>query len=599
MSEHRRLTSDSSDGTTDTDISTMSIDHQALHDANAYRETLYSPGNTFSISDHVPVSEIKGSTEHLHQYGVLDRLRKIFEGPKRHVEDRKKRLQKEETEKKERLSLFHAPRTVHNEAYQNQRMPVAPGYARECLNIESTDEATGSFEDSQSEFRGKYAQNLEENYSKSKIPLERILSHPCYCFTQFDTEIKHFNRPNSEQSISCKCQTELKNKGKAISGMHGSASHTETKITKSTDTGTETIPYAAKNMGSKLTNTRDENIKAITERDTLIHQFQEKNMQSFVDAEAVGFLKLRKNYNNLKKLFVALAIVNIILIICVVSVLPVILVTFKLSYYHEVKSDDDIKQIVSEHLSSNNWIASSSVYCVSCRNLDQTLSKFFTERQDKRCCIEDISKVFTVFTNLTDQKNDECHSRLNNLEEDHDEMLSHIINLKMKLFNTSELDVNEDWLKHPGIQKNNRLINMFLTRQHSAIHLKGAVKKDDIKWTADISEGKLWHNDNGISVENGGMYYVYSIIRYKKNTCGSNGKFGYEVKRRTGIGSAVRIASVYNDCTNGTHYDQDLVIQRVFQLSVGQNSEVFIDIGEFCHNLVVEEDIHSFGIFEL
>jgi hypothetical protein len=51
-------------------------------------------------------------------------------------------------------------------------------------------------------------------------------------------------------------------------------------------------------------------------------------------------------------------------------------------------------------------------------------------------------------------------------------MLSYIADLQMKIFDEDEL-VAKGWPKHPGIKKNNVLINSLLTRRRSAIHLTG------------------------------------------------------------------------------------------------------------------------------
>ncbi|XP_060557856.1 uncharacterized protein LOC132718227 [Ruditapes philippinarum] len=177
-------------------------------------------------------------------------------------------------------------------------------------------------------------------------------------------------------------------------------------------------------------------------------------------------------------------------------------------------------------------------------------------------------------------------------------MLSYIADLQMKVFYEDDV-VAKEWPKHPGIKKNNVLINSLLTRRRSAIHLTGNIKNGVLQWSSEMSEGTLSHLNDVIYVQNGGMYVVYCIIRFKKDACGPEGKVGYTIKHRSDMGPVVQIASVYKNCFNETYYDTELFIQKSFKLSVGQNSEIYFDTGNLENNLIDKDSQQSFGVFEL
>ncbi|XP_060557610.1 uncharacterized protein LOC132718024 isoform X2 [Ruditapes philippinarum] len=327
---------------------------------------------------------------------------------------------------------------------------------------------------------------------------------------------------------------------------------------------------------------RDENI-----RDYQLQQMiNERKIIKRVQNDNAEFEKLRRNYNSLKKLFVALATLNIILIVFVVSIMPFILVTFKMYGGGEVPSGETIENIAEKQLSSNKAkdIIKEHILCVDCKRVTYELSNIFIKTDGKGCCLND---VVSLVENVLDRQEKNLNTRWNAITRNY-----------MIGSGNRQTQSNESTVSNEENTKVSRLINTLLTRKRSAIHLSGTLRHHTMTWTHSFPEkmaGKLNHHNNAIRVESGGVYFLYSCVRFKAEKCDRTYSVGYKVMTKQG-NTNVPVASVQHQCRNGVNSETDLIIQKVIEVEVATTLHVQID---YSPGLVSKDHQHYFGLFEI
>ncbi|XP_045200080.2 uncharacterized protein LOC123554184 isoform X2 [Mercenaria mercenaria] len=359
----------------------------------------------------------------------------------------------------------------------------------------------------------------------------------------------------------------------------------------------------------------DKNKSVLKERDDIINDYQlqemmcHKAIKQKLDQDYSEIQKLRKNYSSLKKLFLALATLNIILILCVVSVMPVILVTFKLSGDN---SDEDIKLISAKHLSSTEAkkVVTEHILCVDCHTIKEQWSDIFTRESGKDCCLEDVASLVDRVLGFNEKKLKDINSAVNRKIKHYTHGLENDISaLETVVFNETFKPPNstEGRAKHRRQNENlSRLVNTLLTRKRSAIHLSGTVRHHGLAWSQDFpktTSGPLRHRNNAIHVVSGGVYFLYSCIRFDLGQCNRTGNVpvGYNIAVSHG-GRNKTLADIRQPCKEGQYSETDLIIQKIVHVPVndqgGGSTTLRVEI-QPSQDLVSQSHSHSFGLFEI
>ncbi|XP_053390721.1 uncharacterized protein LOC128553565 [Mercenaria mercenaria] len=135
------------------------------------------------------------------------------------------------------------------------------------------------------------------------------------------------------------------------------------------------------------------------------------------------------------------------------------------------------------------------------------------------------------------------------------------------------------WPSQQGVERNYKLINTLLTRRRSAIQLSGFVTNAHIVWrSGGVIEGNLTYDEHAVHINTGGTYYLYSKIGFKDGPCATQRRIGYHVKLKGDKGSSTTLAVVQKLCLNGTNYEQDVAVQTVFKVPMGQERRVVVEI---------------------
>jgi hypothetical protein len=184
---------------------------------------------------------------------------------------------------------------------------------------------------------------------------------------------------------------------------------------------TNSFPSLLKHDEEKFKITENNGVDAIEDMDADIEDEKIDSHKMTVRNGTNELVMLSKDHNDLKRLFV----ITIILFVCVIMVLSVVLVTTKLTYERDMPfSADDIKDIIDEHLSSleqfrNDEIKQiveshlsstkgkqsirTSIYCVPCTGIDNTVAKHFVKSDEEECCIKDMTLLLRMISELNDK----------------------------------------------------------------------------------------------------------------------------------------------------------------------------------------------------
>ncbi|XP_045199586.2 uncharacterized protein LOC123553908 isoform X3 [Mercenaria mercenaria] len=228
-----------------------------------------------------------------------------------------------------------------------------------------------------------------------------------------------------------------------------------------------------------------------------------EDFKIFFETEYAEIAKFMKNYKSLKKCFLILAVLNIILIICAVSVMPVILVSFRLGNGHVMSDkgslDVAMEEFVFEKLNfpRAREIIRQHVPCDDCRRLSDELETYKSDIQQVRDSIDTLENA--------------------------------VISLHLNGSNTGNATrkyIQNSFQKtsvHRRVEYNNRLLNKLLNWKRSSMQLIGTVINGQIVWEDDVLNGNIMsRNNKGIHVKSGGTYFVYSNIRFEKRNCTGN-----------------------------------------------------------------------------
>ncbi|XP_045199583.2 uncharacterized protein LOC123553907 [Mercenaria mercenaria] len=289
-----------------------------------------------------------------------------------------------------------------------------------------------------------------------------------------------------------------------------------------------------------------------------------------------------KNYKRLKKLFLILAVLNIILIICAASVMPVILVSLRLENGHAMSDkgslDASMEEALFEKLNSPRAkeIIRQHMPCDDCRRLSDKLEAYKLEIQKVRNDI-DILENAVISLQLEVSNNTGNASRKNVLQKK-----------------------NQKTFVQKRVEDNNQLLNKLLNRKRSSMQLTGTVINGQIVWEEDVFSGNIMsHNSKGILVKSGGTYFVYSKIQFTKRNCTGTEIFEYHVMKEKE--SANTTASYAKQrCTAKGDFEQSLNVQKIVEVPHTETATFYIKYNSVVSAFFSRDfKTHVFGLIEI
>ncbi|XP_045199579.1 uncharacterized protein LOC123553906 [Mercenaria mercenaria] len=320
--------------------------------------------------------------------------------------------------------------------------------------------------------------------------------------------------------------------------------------------------------------------------------------------------ELIQSFRSLKKLFLLLATLNMLLIIaCFVLVIHKESECTRKSA-DSVKMVEDVKTIVQENLLSSNSlnIVRKHIFCASCDAVRDVMPHFFESVDNNRCCIENISTLLRLLKYILLKNLNEYNSEVRNLKSSIEDLKEDTNILENALFSSNKTNVTEgtdydirrETVMWSTIQKNNQLINTVLNHRRSALHLSGTAGETSIHWSEEVQSGDLSYDDGGIHVRSGGKYFIYSSIHFSKKVCDGTENFGYSIDQEYSPGEFIPIARVEKHCATSRSIDTGLLAQSVLQVDLGQHGTLRIQYDRNNQEFIAKENkLHTIIVFEI
>ncbi|XP_060578481.1 uncharacterized protein LOC132735542 [Ruditapes philippinarum] len=340
----------------------------------------------------------------------------------------------------------------------------------------------------------------------------------------------------------------------------------------------------------------------------------------FFKSEYSKISKLKKSYKSLRKMFLILAILCIVLIICTISVLAVILVSFRMetrpngndkSESHGIFKTMEVafKEILFEKLRSQRAkeIIRRQIFCDKCQEKGRHSyqSKDFGDPGELECCQENAFNDFTTFKDTFTEKLEkhssslqEHHNRIIKLEDEVIILQHNRENKDVHRHSASSQSIFERTVLQSRVAVNNKLLNKLLNWKRSSMQLKGNAKSNSIEWQQDIKIGDIIStNNNGLHVQSGGTFYMYTNIQFKKDNCTDGEVFQYEIIEDSG-GHNNAIAHVRQSCMGVTNsFSLSLNFQKVIKVPSHETASYYLNV--ISHSLSPYPWAHVFGILEI
>ncbi|XP_053404651.1 uncharacterized protein LOC128558673 [Mercenaria mercenaria] len=266
-----------------------------------------------------------------------------------------------------------------------------------------------------------------------------------------------------------------------------------------------------------------------------------EDFRKFFETEYADIVKFRKNYKSLRKSFLTLAVLNIILIICAVSVMSM---SLRFGYGHvtsdKISLDAAMEELVLEKLDSPRAkaIIRQHASCDDCRHMNDKLEK----------CDTNIQKVWKSIDKLEDA----------------------VIALQPNGSN-----IKPGGFQRTAVEVNNQLIN--INRKRSSLQLIGSFIRGQVEWKKDVSNGNImaYNKNKGIHVMGGGTYFLYTKIKFSKNNCTGNELFEYDVMVDKGSTTAI-VSNTKQGCPVHGSFDQTLYVQKLVEVPLRETATFYI-----------------------
>ncbi|XP_060578479.1 uncharacterized protein LOC132735540 [Ruditapes philippinarum] len=317
-------------------------------------------------------------------------------------------------------------------------------------------------------------------------------------------------------------------------------------------------------------------------------------------------------------MFIILAFLCIVLIICVISVLPVILVSFKMGNSPDTndKSSGTLSTMAMEEAFKNfmfrelrsqiaKGIIRKHIFCDKCQAKGRNSydRKGFGDPDELECCQENVFDDFTTFKDTFTEKLQSYFKDIQDLGNRIFKLEDEVIRLQHNgnksegnITSTSPPDIFGRTILQNRVALNNNLLNQLLSQKRSSMQLKGTAKSNAIEWQEDITNGDIFStNNNGLHVQSGGTYYLYTNIQFKKNNCTDGEVFEYRIfKNRDGYKRI--IAHVKQTCIGFPNsFAISLNFQKVVDVRQGESFSMTVS----SHSLSLDPWTHVFGLIEI
>ncbi|XP_045201894.2 uncharacterized protein LOC123555301 [Mercenaria mercenaria] len=303
-------------------------------------------------------------------------------------------------------------------------------------------------------------------------------------------------------------------------------------------------------------------------------------------------------YKGLRKLFLTLAVLDVLLIVIVILVISTYCLTIKPDT-SQLQTGSKHETIIS-HLLRNHVIK--NVSCVSCNSVRDIEPQLFQGTGDGSCCINGIDSLIMLMKAFDFKTMSKRISDLDRLQKD---LVSLKHNLQTIIYRrrglpTSDTDYDLQSLMNARIKQNNKLINIILNRRRSVLQMSGTASESGIIWRAHVKEGELWHDTGGVHVNQGGRYFVYCKIHFSKQVCDGSEKFEFNIYQQYNSGIYFPVAHAQKGCVNGSRFDDHLMVQSVVDIDLVQNATINIQYDSRYHRFIDRTfETHMMGLFEI
>ncbi|XP_045199573.1 uncharacterized protein LOC123553902 [Mercenaria mercenaria] len=310
--------------------------------------------------------------------------------------------------------------------------------------------------------------------------------------------------------------------------------------------------YLLRNPQGRAIGLKRESVPLLTrsEREYAVQDLiRSEDFRKFFETEYADIVKSRKNYKSLKKIFLTLAVLNIILITCAVSVISVMLMPLRIGNDHvtsdKISLDAAMEEFVVGKLDSPRAkeIIRQHASCDDCRRMNDKLETYDTNIQKVRKSIDKLEDEVIAL-----QQNGS--------------------NIKPGGFQKTAV--------HERVEENGQLINRILNWKRSSMQLVGGFSRGQVVWQKDLSNGNIMaYKNKGIHVMGGGTYFLYTKIKFLKNNCTGNEMFEYDVMRDKGSTTAI-VSNTKQGCSVHGSFDQSLYVQKLVEVPLRETATFYI-----------------------
>ncbi|KAL4217524.1 hypothetical protein ACF0H5_023973 [Mactra antiquata] len=367
---------------------------------------------------------------------------------------------------------------------------------------------------------------------------------------------------------------------------------------------TYTYQYTDIEINANQHRLKNEDIELFLRRDDNIHKYQFGNrmLANIEESYRCALTEVKRKLEILKAHSITITVVTVIIIMwCCTS--TVYCLSKRISHIGIAEMELTIERLLDSPDVRKDF--RNQVLCVSCDDVSVDVMSFF-RRQGELCCIKDLATLSHSMKTSYSEDAQKQKSRLFNLSKKLSEMeqkmrfQNFIIDVGEGDESSSETFVELDKVlegTYKTIEKNERMINSLLERRRSSLHIVGRVNNQQLRWQRREGSIKIELEANTVTFPiNGGTYFLYGNVWF---SCQERISVGYQLDEVGIQGRSQSIASVQQDCLNGTQADIVVILQQIISVPPNQGKNVRFTLMDSTSHFVSSTKEHSFGLFEI
>ncbi|XP_060557853.1 uncharacterized protein LOC132718225 [Ruditapes philippinarum] len=240
------------------------------------------------------------------------------------------------------------------------------------------------------------------------------------------------------------------------------------------------------------------------------------------------------------------------------------------------KDDNTLHKYLT--LNESLKIVQEQIFCTTCEAISGIERLFVRTVDGDRCCVKDVPDLIQLIRSTSLKSLSEYSSEISILRANIDDIREDTKALTNELFSSNKTNDTErnigltarENIMWSMLMKNNRLFNLVLNRRRSVLYLIGTAVDNGMYWSVETATGDLSYEGNNIHVNSGGQYMINCNIHFSKNVCDGTENMGYTMNKEYQSGEILPIARARASCASGSKIDENLQLQTVLQVGLGQ-----------------------------